>query len=547
MSRFLSFLAVVLLFSGCASPQEPVVDIPIIPMPVSMESRSGSFDLATSSGFKVDSPELIGVTERFAATLALPMGMTLPISEDGDMVLTLDASLEKEAYTIDVSEDALVISAGNAAGAFYAFQSILQMLPPEIEVRGRVEQGDWTIPAVHIEDAPRFSYRGMHLDVGRYFFDVAFIKKYIDTMARYKFNTFHWGLTQDQGWRLEIPAYPRLTEVGAWRKETIVDKNFDPYVGDGIPHGGFYTHDDVREVLAYAAERYVTVIPEINMPGHSTAALAAYPELGCGFGPYEVQTTWGIKSDILCPSETTFSFLTDVLGVVIDLFPSAYIHIGSDEVPKTQWENSSLAQSIMTREGLANEEELQSWFVRRIETFLNENDRNLIGWDEILEGGLAPNATVMSWRGMVGGIEAAKMGHDVIMTPTRYAYFDFYQADPESEPLAMNWAGYSTPLDTVYAFEPVPSELTQEEAQHILGAQGNVWTEYISTPEYAEYMVYPRAMALAEVVWSPPARRNLDSFYRRLVGNLPHLESLGVNYRIPDRLARAEEEIAALN
>ena len=234
MSQFLSFLAVVLLFSGCASPQKPVVDIPIIPVPVSMESRSGSFDLATSSGFKVDSPELIGVTERFAATLALPMGMTLPISEDGDMVLTLDASLKKEAYTIDVSEDALVISAGNAAGAFYAFQSILQMLPPEIEVRGRVEQGDWTIPAVHIEDAPRFSYRGMHLDVGRYFFDVAFIKKYIDTMARYKFNTFHWGLTQDRGWRLEIPAYPRLTEVGAWRKETkrfkTIDKDNAPLV-----------------------------------------------------------------------------------------------------------------------------------------------------------------------------------------------------------------------------------------------------------------------------------------------------------------------------
>ena len=545
MSRLYFLLCFILLVAGCTSSTEPSVDIPIIPMPASMESGSGYFDLGESTGFNVESQELASVVEMFTTYLAKPMGSVIPLSTDGDITVSLDTSLEKESYTLRVTPKSIEISAGDAAGAFYAFQSLIQMLPAEIEVKGKVNNVDWIIASVQIEDTPRFSYRGMHLDVGRYFFDVEFIKKYIDTMARYKFNTFHWGLTQDQGWRLEIPAYPRLTEVGAWRKETIVDKNFDPYVGDGIPHGGFYTHDDVREILAYAAERFVRVIPEINMPGHSTAALAAYPELGCGFGPYEVETTWGIKSSIMCPSEATFTFLTDVLGVVIDLFPSPYIHIGSDEVPKTQWEESTLAQSIIEREGLADEEELQSWFIRRIETYLNENDRNLIGWDEILEGGLAPNATVMSWRGMIGGIEAAKMGHDVIMTPTRYAYFDFYQADPESEPLAMNWAGYSTPLDTVYSFEPVPPELSPEEAKHVLGAQGNVWTEYISTPEYAEYMVYPRAMALAEVVWSPPARRNINSFYRRLIGNLPHLESLGVNYRIPDRLAGVGEEIAA--
>ena len=303
-------------------------------------------------------------------------------------------------------------------------------------------------------------------------------------MSRYKFNQFHWHLTEDQGWRIEIKKYPLLTEVGAWRKETIVDKNFDPYIGDGIPHGGYYTQDEIREVVAYAAERYVNVIPEIEMPGHSSAVVAAYPEFGCTGAKVEVPTTWGIKDEILCPSEATFSFLEDVLTEVIELFPGKYIHIGADEVPKTKWENSSLAQEIIRREGLDGEHELQSWFIRRIETFLNANNKSLIGWDEILEGRLAPNATVMSWRGVVGGIEAAKQGHDVIMTPTKYAYFDFYQADPATEPLAMNWAGFTIPLDTVYTFEPVPSELSSEEAKHILGAQANVWTEYISTPEY---------------------------------------------------------------
>jgi len=395
---------------------------------------------------------------------------------------------------------------------------------------------DWSLPHVGIVDAPRFSYRGLHLDVGRHFFDVDFVKRYIDTLSRYKLNVFHWHLTEDQGWRIEIDAYPRLTEVGAWRRETVVEKNLDPYIGDGIPHGGFYTKDEIREVIAYAAERHVTVIPEIDIPGHAGAILASYPELGCHDGPYEVKTTWGIQEDILCPSEATFDFLYTVLDEVAALFPSPYIHIGGDEVPKKQWEESPLAQEVMRREGLADEKELQSWFIRRVEQHLNSRGKKLIGWNEILEGGLAPRATVMSWQGESGGIEAARMGHDVIMTPTDYMYFDFYQGDPDTEPLAMNWAQRIIPLDTVYVYDPIPEELTAEEARHILGAQGNVWTEYMSTPEYVEYMAFPRALALAEVNWTPLESRNLDDFYNRLARNLLHLERMGVNYRIPERI-----------
>ena len=453
--------------------------------------------------------------------------------EPADIAISSDASLRPESYRLAVGPDVVRIQAADAAGLLYAFQSIRQLLPPEIE-RERVVPGiDWRLPAVEILDYPRFPYRGMHLDVSRHFFDVDFVKRFIDLMSRYKFNRFHWHLTDDHGWRIQINGYPRLTEVGAWRRETAVGNNRDPYVGDGVPHGGFYTQDQIREVLEYAAERLVTVIPEIEMPGHSTAALAAYPEFGCRPGPYEVPTSWGIKKDIYSPSDATFGFLEDVLTEVMQLFPSEYIHIGADEVPKDQWRASSLAQDVMAREGLADEDELQSWFIRRIEAFLNANGRRLIGWDEILEGGLAPNATVMSWRDMHGGVEAARQGHDVIMTPKDYVYFDYYQGDPAGEPLAGRF-GHPIPLDTVYGFEPVPDELTEREARHILGAQGNVWTEFISTPEHVEYMTYPRALALSEVVWSPKARQSFNDFHKRLSANIQRLDALGVNYRTLD-------------
>jgi hexosaminidase len=419
---------------------------------------------------------------------------------------------------------------------FYAFQTLRQLLPAEIESRSLTSQVDWVMPAVEIADAPRFPYRGMHLDVGRHFFDIDFVKKYIDTMARFKLNQFHWHLTEDQGWRIQIDAYPKLTEIGAWRAESPVGDNLTPYVGDGVPHGGFYTKDEVREVVAYAAERFVTVTPEIELPGHATAAIAAYPELGCTDEQLEVSTTWAVHESIFCPQEETFEFIETVLSEVVDLFPSKYIHIGADEVPKRQWRRSAVAQEVMRREGLASEEELQGWFIRRVESYLRSQGRRLIGWDEILEGGLAPDATVMSWRGTEGGIEAAQQGHDVIMTPVEHAYFDFYQGAPEDEPLAMNWAGFGSPLETVYAFEPVPDVLTEEEALHILGPQGNVWTEYIATPEHVEYMAYPRAIALAEVAWSPRAARDWSGFVRRLAGVLGHLDVLEVNYRVPDEV-----------
>lgn len=545
--RFIVLTLVVLPYlTGCAPEDAPATlsDIPIIPMPTSIEITDDYFVLTASAGFRVENEALKAVAEFFATELGQATGFELPVSaRSGNIWLSIEPSMAHEEYVLEVDRKRVSIRAGDAAGAFYAMQSFRQMLPPPIEYSLPVSDVEWSVPAVLISDAPRFPYRGMHLDVGRHFFDVAFIKRYIDTMSRYKFNYFHWGLTQDQGWRIEIKKYPKLTSVGAWRSETILEKNFDPYIGDGIRHGGFYTQDDVRDIVAYASERFVTVIPEIELPGHSMAAIAAYPELGCTGRVFEVPTRWGVKSDIYCPSEATFTFLTDVLAEVITLFPGKYIHIGGDEVPKVQWEESDLAQQVIAREGLKDEHELQSYFVRRIESFLNANGKSLVGWDEILEGGLAPNATVMSWRGMIGGIEAARQGHDVIMTPTSHAYFDYYQSDSESEPLAIGRRSRTLPLDSVYAFEPVPTELDPAEAEHILGAQGNVWTEYISTPEHAEYMAYPRAIALAEVVWSQKHNRNIDSFHRRLLGNLPHLQALRVNYRIPEIALEPDLEV----
>ena len=457
-----------------------------------------------------------------------------------------------EAYRLEIDSGGLRLEAATPAGVFYGIQTLRQLSPLSIERAieraesagrpvgasrapgGRSRTGavaEFSLPAVRIEDSPRFVYRGLHLDVGRHLFPVEFIKRYIDLLSRFKLNTFHWHLTEDQGWRIEIERYPRLTEVGAWRAETMVGKNFDPYVGDGEPYGGFYTRDEVRDVVAYAAARHVTVIPEIEMPGHSLAALAAYPELACTGGPFAVGTRWGVYDDIYCPTERTFEFLEDVLLEVMELFPSPYIHIGGDEAPKTRWRESAVAQAVMREHGLQSEEDLQSWFMRRIERFLGEHGRRLIGWDEILEGGLPPDATVMSWRGTGGGIEAARRGHHVIMTPGTHLYFDHYQSEDRArEPLAI---GGHTPLEKVYGFEPVPAVLDRDAARRILGAQANVWTEYIRTPEHVEYMVYPRALALAEVVWSPRALRDFDDFAARLPAALARLDRHGVGYRVP--------------
>lgn len=537
----LAVLAGAALVGGCAP--RAAYDLqtyPVIPQPRSLKPAAGWFALDTTTVIWVAAPpgdSLQAVAERWASELRALNGLPLPVTTGGTRPAAAEHTIEirfdgggevgPEGYRLRVSPAGVLLSGGGRAGVFYGLQTLRQLLPPD-PLPG---EADWRIPAVRITDSPRFRYRGMHLDVSRHFFPTSFIKRYIDLLARYKLNVFHWHLTDDQGWRLQILKHPRLTEVGAYRKETILGKNFDPYVGDSVPYGGFYTQDEVRDIVAYARQRFVTIVPEIEMPGHSLAALAAYPDLACTSGPFEVATRWGVFPDIYCPSEHTFSFLEDVLSEVMDLFPGPYIHVGGDEAPKVRWQESDTAQAVMRREGLKDEDELQSYFIRRIERFLNAHGRRLIGWDEILEGGLAPEATVMSWRGMDGGIEAARQGHDVIMTPTSHMYFDFYQGDPDQEPLAIG--GY-TPLKKVYDFEPVPPDLTPTEAQHILGAQANVWTEYMATPEHVEYMVLPRMLALSEVVWSPRQKRNWDGFVQRLPWHLRFLEGLGYHYRIPD-------------
>ena len=546
MRRVLSAgaLALCTLTAGCATGMaNPATRFSIVPAPVSLEAHSGSFRLDRNTRILVGDAgdaELKGMAELFAAPLRAASGLPLPITSEGGergaLVLRVEpqAGAAEESYHLRADGKGVTLTAATHAGLFRGLQTLRQLLPA-----GNADR--WTVPAVEIDDAPRFAYRGMHLDVGRHFFPVPFVKKYIDLLALYKFNTFHWHLTEDQGWRIEIKKYPRLTEVGACRNETQLGKNSRPYVGDATRSCGFYTQDEVREVVAYAAQRHITIIPEIEMPGHSLAALAAYPELGCTPGPFQVGTQWGVFEDIYCPKEETFTFLEDVLTEVMALFPSRYIHIGGDEAPKKAWEQSQFAQSVIKREGLKDEHELQSYFIQRIERFLNEHGRSIIGWDEILEGGLAPNATVMSWRGVNGGIAAAKQGHDVVMTPTNFLYFDYYQGPPSGEPLAI---GGLLPLEKVYGYEPLPPELTAEEAKHILGAQGNLWTEYIASPDYVEYMVLPRLLALSEVDWSPREKRDWASFQDRLPGQFEHLDALGYNFRVPDVSGLATDSVA---
>lgn len=526
-----------ILFSG-------VTVAAVIPEPVLMERARGSFRLRGEVNIFVPAgneqllaharflsrhiegiPDLNISVQRYSPYQALPSrGIVLAIDPEGSV---------SERYILEAGSRRILIKGDDAAGVFYGIQTLRQLLPCGLET-GLTKQSlsNVRVRGVYIEDYPQFSYRGMHLDVGRHFFDVEFIKKYLDLMALHKMNHFHWHLTEDQGWRLEIKKYPLLTEVGAWRKETLIGHGSrPPFEFDGIPYGGYYTQDDVREIVAYAAERHITVIPEIEMPGHALAALAAYPELGCTGGPYEVETRWGIFEDAFCAgSDYTFEFLENVLLEVIDLFPSRYIHIGGDECLKNRWKECPRCQARIRDEGLADEEELQSYFITRIGDFLLSKGRYIIGWDEILEGGLAPQATVMSWRGMQGGIEAARLGHDVIMTPVSHCYFDFYQADPATQPLAIG--GFLT-LRQVYTFNPIPPQLTPEQAKHILGGQGNVWTEYIPTSDHVEYMAFPRAIALAEVLWTPRQKQDYEYFLKRLSDHKKRLDALNVNYFRP--------------
>lgn len=446
----------------------------------------------------------------------------------GSIQLILDKNIQNpEGYHLTVTTDGIVLAGASEAAVFYGVQTLRKSIPA-IANGMNIE-----LPAVTINDFPRFKYRGMMLDVSRHFLPVDSVKQFIDILALHNLNKLHWHLTDDQGWRIEIKKYPELTQIGSKRKETVIGRNSGQY--DGKEYGGFYTQDEIRDIIAYAQKRFITIIPEIDMPGHQQAALATYPDLGCTGGPYEVWTQWGVSEDVICAgNEKSMQFLEDVLAEVIDLFPSEYIHIGGDECPKTRWTTCPKCQARIKAEGLkadkthTAEERLQSYVITRMEKFVASKGRRIIGWDEILEGGLAPNATVMSWRGTEGAIEAAKQHHDAIMTPSSHLYFDYYQStDTEHDPLAIG--GY-VPLEKVYSFEPVPSVLTEEEKPYIIGVQANLWREYIPTLSHVEYMVLPRLAALAEIQWTNPEKKDYRSFLTRLVRMTALYNRLGYNY-----------------
>lgn len=430
-----------------------------------------------------------------------------------------------ESYNLKIAPQGIDISGSDYAGLFYGLQTLVQILETT-----KINNSP-AVASVLIEDRPRFRWRGMLLDVARHMFPADFIKRYIDIIAAHKMNVFHWHLTEDQGWRMPIKKYPKLKDIAAWRKETLVGHYRDkPHQFDGKPYGGFYTREEIKDIIDYASDRSVTIVPEIEMPGHATAALSAYPQLSCTGGPHEAETVWGVHKEVFCAgNEETFDFLENVLEEVAQIFPGPYIHIGGDECPKTRWAECEKCQARIADEGLKDEHELQSYFIKRIEKILEKFDKRLIGWDEILEGGLAPNAVVHSWRGMDGGIEAANAGHEVIMSPTTYVYFDYYQSeDRKNEPLAIG--GY-LPLSKVYEFEPVPHDIDKDKRHLILGGQANLWTEYIPTTKQAEYMLLPRVCALAEAVWSPKNKKDYAGFIDRLGDHLKRLDRKNLNYR----------------
>ena len=508
------------------------------PLPAQMEVQPGTFELTAKTKIAFGGAE--AEAQKLAAALRTATGFKLAVSpveslgKSAGITVQLSNQPDKygaEGYELTVTPKGIGITAATEAGLYYGGQTLLQLLPPEIYSKKVLKGVDWKIPCVKITDQPRFPWRGFMLDVSRHFYTKEEVKKLLDAMALHKLNTFHWHLVDDNGWRIEIKKYPKLTEIGAWRDGVgfgLATNSTTAYGPDGR-YGGFYTQADIREIVACAAARHITVVPEIEMPGHALAALAAYPELGSGPGPFIVPLKGGVNPGIFSPAKPeAFEFLQNVLTEVFALFPSKYVHIGGDEVPKEPWKADAACQALMKQEGLKNEEELQSWFTRRIEKFINANGKTLLGWSEILQGGLAQNAAVMDWIG--GAVEAAGAGHDVVMSPTSHCYFDYYQGrDHNVEPRAIG--GY-LPLEKVYAFEPIPAKLAPEFHKHILGAQGNLWTEYIPNLKQVEYMAFPRLAALAEVTWSPKEPRNFEDFSRRLKTDNRRLDSLGVNYRL---------------
>jgi hexosaminidase len=508
---------------NCQKKEANIIQPNIIPKPLFQQLNNGVFELNEATSLETIQ-EFRNVAQFLKSYVKEQFHLKISSKKsDTKILFTKDHSIKnEEGYLLKIDKNKIEIRANSSKGAFYAVQSLIQLLPIENK------STSISIQCLEIQDAPQFAYRGMHLDVARHFFSVDFIKKQLDLMALLKMNTFHWHLTEDQGWRIEIKKYTKLQEIAAFRNETLIGHYSDePHQFDGKKYGGFYTQKEIKEIVRYASERQITVIPEIEMPGHSQAAIAAYPELGCTGNQLEVATKWGVFEDIYCTKESTFQFLEDVIDEIIPLFPGKYIHIGGDEAPKSRWKNCAHCQNVIKKEGLKDEHELQSYFIKRMEKYINSKGKQIIGWDEILEGGLAPNATVMSWRGNVGAIEAAKQQHEVILTPNSHNYFDYYQSDNENEPLAI---GGFLPLEKVYDFNPIPEELTKEEAKFVLGAQGNVWTEYMSTPQKVEYMVFPRMIALAEVVWSAKEHKIYDDFIRRLEFFNKRLDAKNVNY-----------------
>lgn len=531
------FIALFFVAANCFS-QNPDPNFGLVPAPFSIQQNPGKFYLHKRSIIQNDLKD-----DRSVAFLSTYLQHFEPIKNSlkQDTITSLiqltangAEALPNEGYRLTVTPSKITI-VGKDAGLFYGVQTLIQLLADS------KTQGTTFLNCMAIEDHPRFTYRGMHLDVSRHFFPASFIKQYLDLLSAYKINTFHWHLTDDQGWRIEIKKYPRLTEIGSLRVQTPSEQSAD------TTYGGFYTQDEIKDIVKYASERYITIVPEIEMPGHSMAALAAYPELSCNPNrTYKVATDWHVPDGVYCPTEYTFGFLEDVLTEVMALFPGKYIHIGGDEVPKSVWHASPFCRHLIKSLKLKNEKGLQSYFVQRIEKFLNENGRSIIGWDEILQGGLAPNATVMNWRGEAAGIAAARQGHQVIMASQNAGlYFDKTQSKSKQEPVSIG--GYA-PLQKTYAYNPVPTVLTAEQQANIIGVQANLWTEYITNKEQVEYMLLPRLLALAEIAWTPLANKNYQDFFEtRLPRHLSRLDATCINFRVPEPIGLRDSFMIAAN
>ena len=551
----LLLLSLLMIAPGCQKTKEVVNEYNIVPKPNQILPQEGRFELNSKVCLVVpsDAPEVKSIADSLAERLKQTAGISLKEAESADgksaICFVVQEGMPKEGYKLSVTPSLITLTASQPNGFFYGVQTLYQLLPPAVYGNQLDKKANWSVPAVEIEDSPRFVHRGLMLDVCRHYVPIDYIYKFIDLLAMNKMNVFHWHLTDDQGWRIEIKKYPKLTEIGSKREKTLVDYYYVnyPQVFDGKEHGGYYTQEQIKDVVAYAASKYINVVPEIEMPGHALAALAAYPELSCdSTQTYKVSPTWGVFEQVFCPSETTFKFFEGVMDEVIELFPSEYIHIGGDECPKTAWKNSAFCQQLIRQLGLkddttpsktdgikhSKEDKLQSYFVTRMEKYLNGKGRNIIGWDEILEGGLAPSATVMSWRGEEGGIAAANMGHEAIMTPgSGGMYIDQFQGDPKIEPVSIG--GYD-PLSRVYAYNPIPDTLVATgKANLIKGVQTNLWSEYMYNTDLLEYRAYPRVLALAEIGWTPLARKDYKDFERRLDNALVRLDELNINYHIP--------------